>query len=676
MRRGSTYTGKLADQLFGNTTPETNTNRLLPAVSAVKQYLKTLLIGQVQSGKTQAYLDIASQLVSDKDSVFSPKFVVILAGTHSHLRAQTSDRVSEIQTSLRTLEDSDCEFQVFLKNRNDLEKALSAVERARIDGRPVLIIDDESDQASPNNQAAYNISKSEYKRSAVNEAMVKLVAAVLHQNDNGTVIGRYLACTATPAATLLTPRTDILSCDTAVILPPHNKYFSLEDAQRRMVLLQDSTSDDESDMDAWAFDIVLYYFAGAALERLDNRNAPLRQLMVHVAQKTENHELCKEKILGHVRGWLGYLANPDEFDQGSREVLALHTAMSTFFKIDLDIWRNAGFYSLASDVLSTVLTQKDAVVVVNMNSKTSQDAMIDAQVLVGGAMLSRGITIPNLITSAVFRTVSDKTPLDNVHQWARFCGPRVDYEQYCSILVTSNVREAFDAIVRADNDLRTQLQNSEVNGIAFLPAWRRSFLLEANRITRKGVVGLNMAELAFGEGWNLFRKFDADESRCKRNDGLLEELVSTFGLRQNDMIDIVGHDAVSSFFEILSKFEKPLSAQFEPYLSDIPVLLADAKGFTVVLPGNKVVQDRAIDWKSDFSGYNGESADILAGAINNVFSNQIEEGKLFSSELVTLHIRRIQPKNTDTLPEVMGALFLPSGQQSKVRTDEVMPASK
>lgn len=622
-------------------------------LAAVRKYSQVLLIGQVQSGKTRTYLTVAKRLLEKNDG-FRPGIVIILAGIHGTLRDQTEERALELEAKSSGLPEGS--FHVFLKNKKRLEDALEAARAARAANLPVLVIDDESDQASPNTRARKNLLTGASGRSAVNSALVELIEEVLRPDAVGDSVGRYLACTATPAATLLTSRSDILSCDAAVLLEAHDEYFGPADALKRVKVLPEP-SEGSDGFALWASMFVLYYFVGGALEALDagksaGSSQDLRQLMVHVSQQTGP----QDQVLAHLRmetkGWLAFLASPEETSQHYHDLL--DEAMK-FFNHDLKTDTKSVFFGLASSMLRRLY---DDLVVVNNKQKHEEDVFKNKAGVVGGNMLSRGITLPGLITSGIVRSIKDNTPLDTVLQWMRFCGPRKQYEDYVAILLTHDVHSAFKLIVDADKDLRKQLTSSSERGVVYLPAWRRSFLLSCNQVTRRSVIGMDVGQRRFDYQWNQLRRFDTDSERCRHNLEVLEQIIATFNLEQgdDDGAYLFKPEQVQQLFDFLKNFKRPASADDKAYFDDIPDLLREETGFRLYLPGNTEVQERG---PGSYIALQTNPA-ITTGSVNNVFSDQkAKEGRLHDDLVASIHFRRIQPKLDNAKPDVLGAIYLP-----------------
>ena len=648
-------------------------DRTKPVVAAVRKYSRTLLLGQIQGGKTSTYLGVARQLLTDKDASFVPTAVIVLAGVHHALKKQTTKRTATMLAALKEeIGDLNCEARVFLKNKKQLTDAIEFVDN--LGNGVVLLIDDEADQASPNTKAYRNRENSQDTRSVVNATLVQLVEKVLCGKEDGSTVGRYLACTATPAATLLTARTDILSCDVAVVLPEHNTYYGIKEAIAHMVRLLPAMGGKGSDMyQYWTEQVLLYFCVGSALEALDEtRSAKVEdpKFMLHVAAQKKSHEKCHKTLVKNIEEWQSW-ARPVDTNYPQGNILDTNLAKvkqvlqhfeHAYLLDDGADGKTALFWTefqksidtLSSETVKLVNTDSDDHGLTDDEDDEDGEAVNQNREFkpvikgyVGGNMLGRGITIPQLITSAFYRPIKANTPLDTIQQWARFCGPRKDYSKYSAILVTPEVREAFVEIENLEKALYEELKPDD-EGACYLPDWRRAFLTSRKKLTRNVVQAIPLADVTFGAEWNPFEWFDSDIDRLKHNEAVYDKLVATFKLEQgSDRGCGVENENIDTLFALLAAFRRPAVYTHGPYLADVPNLLKDAKKFVLYLPGpKKQMRGRMRDDKTE------------EGPIKQLFSEG--ERKVRADAAVTLHIRRIQPKGTEVV-EVMGALYVPYG---------------
>ena len=94
-------------------------------------------------------------------------------------------------------------------------------------------------------------------------------------------------------------------------------------------------------------------------------------------------------------------------------------------------------------------------------SKANMPSFAPAFIVIGGATLSRGLTIEGLISTYFLRTVNQA---DTLMQMGRWFGYRKGYELYPRLWLTESTEQKFQALSELDQDLRDELQWMETTG--------------------------------------------------------------------------------------------------------------------------------------------------------------------------------------------------------------------
>ena len=192
-----------------------------------------LVVGYVQSGKTLSFTTVTALA---RDNGYG--MVILLAGTAVALKGQSEDRLTidlgmaeiqhdwsgfenpeptgddaaDIERVLRSWSNSRSGglkplrrsvLITVLKHHQRLKNLREVLEGIDLAGIPVLIIDDESDQAGLNAEAWRNMQTGSNDLSTTYRRIVELKAAIPHHT--------YLQYTATPQAKLLIAVADVLS---------------------------------------------------------------------------------------------------------------------------------------------------------------------------------------------------------------------------------------------------------------------------------------------------------------------------------------------------------------------------------------------------------------------------------------------------------------------------------
>ena len=203
-----------------------------------------LVIGHVQSGKTLSFTTVAAMA---RDNGYA--MVILFGGTSQYLVDQTEKRLRQdldldrsrtwfhvskprgdqqeqrktIQDRLDEWVDEDCDLEdrrtivlTVMKHAGNLNKLANLLEGLRFPPTPVLIIDDEADQASLDGNAG-NPKKTE--KTATYRAIMRVREAVASRASY-----TFLQYTATPQAPLLIEIEDALSPSFVQILHPGPAY--------------------------------------------------------------------------------------------------------------------------------------------------------------------------------------------------------------------------------------------------------------------------------------------------------------------------------------------------------------------------------------------------------------------------------------------------------------------
>ena len=94
-------------------------------------------------------------------------------------------------------------------------------------------------------------------------------------------------------------------------------------------------------------------------------------------------------------------------------------------------------------------------------NKDNMPSFAPAFLIIGGATLSRGLTIEGLVSTYFLRTVNQA---DTLMQMGRWFGYRKGYELYPRLWLTESTEQKFQALSELDQDLRDELQWMETTG--------------------------------------------------------------------------------------------------------------------------------------------------------------------------------------------------------------------
>lgn len=466
-----------------------------------------LVVGYVQSGKTANYTAVAARAV---DAGY--RIVIVLSGIHDSLRNQTQNRLERELTGhqegglqraergrewislttptedfkeqdVRILQSPAPFLAVVKKNVPVLQKLdrwLKSAERYLAD-MPVLVIDDEADQASINTKGNRPLDPAVGDDDTDDENLApSRTNALIRSILNRTKKAAYIAYTATPFANILiSPEAidrrvgvDLFPKDFVIQLPRPKGYTGTEElfgvsAQGRDVL-QTVADDDVKALRAprrrkkaeiiigrdtnalpgsLADALISFCLAGGVRTLRPGFAGKAHTMLVHVSQRTADQERIASAIRGQLELWR-------EADERQGQDLKL---------VFGPVWEGmkVGIDAPADDeaVLSAAIAVLRHIVVLELNSVTGENLEYDENpgrhiVAVGGNRLSRGLTLEGLTVSYFLRTAS---MCDTLLQMARWYGFRRGYEDLIRIWTTDGIARWFSELALVEQSLRDSI---------------------------------------------------------------------------------------------------------------------------------------------------------------------------------------------------------------------------
>ncbi|RYD86024.1 MAG: beta-1,4-mannanase [Verrucomicrobiaceae bacterium] len=457
-----------------------------------------LVLGHVQSGKTANMMGVIAKAA---DAGY--RLVIVLAGLTRALRRQTQKRIekdlidgnedfwikltrsspadqpdqdfSGLADQRFTLNDAKCQIMVIKKNVTPLVRLLEHIRNtthANKSGIPVLIVDDECDQAS------VNAAKSEYDTTRIN-ALIKEILAQLPKSA-------YVGYTATPFANMLiNPNQkpdqleDLYPRDFIYALKRSENYFGPEQLFGRDQLDADAEEPDASGLDMIrrvedkdvralqpkqqektsfvptlpsSLEIALDYFLLAtAARRHRGQTDDHASMLIHTTLYTRSHEIITEMI---DREWL-----KPRRDEIGRQDPSTIDKLRTLWNSEI-VRVDASQFGNTETTFEELLPHLDSVAVAaelaieNMDSDSRLVYEKDdpkTYIVVGGSILARGLTIEGLTVSYFTRA---STQFDTLLQMGRWFGYRGGYEDLPRIWMTANLETAFHRLATVEAEIR------------------------------------------------------------------------------------------------------------------------------------------------------------------------------------------------------------------------------
>jgi Z1 domain len=443
-----------------------------PDPESEKGFKVGLALGKVQSGKTSSFIALTG-LAFDNNY----RIVIVLAGTKKNLLKQTtkrvekqlnieyrsdrkiaslttSNKVDEVQLSeISAILDSGNNILITaLKHHQHINHLASIFSDPEMSKYPILVIDDEGDQASLNTKPKKGKKSSTYKE-----------ILSLKENINK---GALISYTATPQANLLIETLDELYPEFCVLVEPGEGYtggstFHGENRKRYMRNIPENEIPFDENIPK-SFSLALAtYFIGSAIRTI-NGDLGYHSMLVHTSSSKKDHIAVGDKVKTLIQKWQTVLGLPTH--DSAR--LAVENILKDGYQ---DISSSLETVPLFEEVLEQVCKELRHLKISIINSSPDADSQsgrlnLKNNIFIGGNMLERGVTLEGLAVTYITRRAKI-SQADTVEQRARWFGYKRSYLEYCRIFAPQDIRKGFADLLGDEDDLWLTLKQNEEEGV-------------------------------------------------------------------------------------------------------------------------------------------------------------------------------------------------------------------
>ena len=378
-----------------------------------------VIYGEPQSGKTEMMICLTAKLLDE-----GYEFILHLLNDSVDLLGQNLGRFkssglapaarnfSEILDPAVNLKGQ--RHVIFCKkNGSDLRKLIE-----KIGNVPnIVVIDDEADYASPNAKINSGI------KSPINDLITQILGNT----------GIYAGVTATPARLDLNNTFDNDS-RLWVNFPPHSKYtgqdvfFPLESpANYYRTLLPDSGSDPK-----YARQALFSFLVNAAyLNQYVNAAEKNYSILVHTSGKKADHKSDWNTM--HDTLVTLVTQDPSDFEKYTRYIWEL--CRKRYPDADADLITRYILDNVARHAIIILNSERDW----KDNSSAATNPTSLFTIIIGGNIVSRGVTLENLLSMFFTRDVQHKIQQDTYIQRARMFGSRGDYLHFFELTIPQSL---------------------------------------------------------------------------------------------------------------------------------------------------------------------------------------------------------------------------------------------
>ena len=489
-----------------------------------------LVIGHVQSGKTANYLGLVAKAA---DAGY--KFIIVIAGVHKNLRKQTQERIDEgfvgrtkyeekwktvgvghgfnndehpipltniySDFNKRTADDSGWTINnyknpvvlVIKKNVSTLKSLyrwldeLNTKGQSRISNVPMLMIDDEADNASINTKKEDNDPTQTNRR----------IREILSLFDKSC----YVGYTATPFANIfinpdaygdeqlreeLFPRDFIYCLDAPTTYFGPDKVFLDDDSSDRIL----ETIDDAEnyihfghkkdfnilDIPPSLYKAIRQFVAVKAIRNIRGQDEKHCSMLVNVSRFVDVQKLVHAHISVYLKKLkeaikANYLM-PDSVSQKNKNMTEVKSIfLESYSNVSLVHGETSPKISW-EDLKPELLGAIESIRTFDVNSKSGEpldykkyerDGHGLTAIAVGGLSLSRGLTIEGLCISYMYRNTR---MYDTLMQMGRWFGYRSGYDDLCKVHLPQDSIDWYSHIAISSEHLRGQVVQMRLDGLS------------------------------------------------------------------------------------------------------------------------------------------------------------------------------------------------------------------
>lgn len=566
----------------------------------------SLLVGKVQSGKT-SNLELLTALAFDNGY----NFLLILGGYDKDLLKQSTERFGStfntdggnevlfsenpvlFTTNDKTKESIhinslDPEFvkQLIEENRPiiitclkrppAMRGALRAISNviSSVPGIVPFIIDDEGDQAS------LNTAKDKRRNGTPTYKCIQRLKQILENP-------LYLSVTATPQANIF--QEDISDLNPASIhtVQPGMGYngASLYHLGDNDIIATVQDNDDYSaKMSSSLKEAIYYFFIASAIKQLraTKKKYMLSDMIIHVDRTVASHG----SIYSSIYDLLELIKQA--FNENDSVDVYLNFLKRSYDKYLKDEIKSQYPFDETLKQEITKVIQSTGAILQNGLGKHTKDLELTKlhKIYIGGDLLQRGLTFPNLIVSYFTRFAKNGGNMDTTLQRARWFGYRSKYLDLCKIFTTEEISKEFAVLAEVEDDLWEQFEDIE-KGLLEI----KDIIIQAED-TKQKPTAKNKAKyktISFKNRWIKQKFIVTDNKEIQANNTHIEDLISSIStwFKTTEGSKTGKPTALYSFFsaEQLNALIKSINTAFdrEPFNKPALLELVDQSDVPVIL---------------------------------------------------------------------------------------------
>ena len=404
---------------------------------------------------------------------------------------------------------------------------------------------------------------------------------------------------------------------------------------------------------------VATFLVGSAIRRLRGDQSR-HSMLIHNSNLRSDHSMLRDAVVALIQRWREALSLRDS-DPAASDILDL--MRSAYVDIRNTLTNAPDWPAVAQQVRQEVrLVETWMVNSLPQGSDPIRTPFrLRNNILVGGNMLGRGVTIPDLAVTYVTRR-AEQTNADTVEQRARWFGYKAGYLDVTRIYLTPQLRDDYTELLRHEDDFWDSLERNERQGLS-VREWPRMLALDMETGLRPTRSNVAMARQFQGQGWEIQNRIVDDPTIAGQN----VEVVRGFFARPTVEVRRYGgveHLVIPSCSpdEVIAGLLTRLnlegtdweSSYVVEYLQRL-VIGGRLMSMDVVLMSRGGIRDRRLYGTGRLNPMQGQSPNrAQADPLYYPGDDNIHEGR------VQLQAHLVRPRDTDLVTTAL-ALYIPEG---------------
>lgn len=495
-------------------------------INLESQKKNLLLVGKVQSGKT-SNLELLTALLFDNDYDIG----IIYGGYDNSLLLQTVERFNNTFSEFVNVNNEDNNIMIFntidntfkseqqqlfsnklrdgskiliitIKNHQAIRNLNKFLKGSNFEKKKTFIIDDEGDQAS------LNTDFKKEKKSATYNNIVEM--------KNILKSPLYLSTTATPYAIVYQPEISELLPEKVSLIEPGIMYYGPDEFH----LTNENIIYVENDDDKYTKDLHLAFlhFLLSSSIRYSQQKTNKAEMIIHMTQSIKSHEYIRDRI-NQEKTIL-----EDDYKNDKSVFIKTFSRIYNSKYFSKEIIEKYDLKKLVSIIGETIL-RNCYLILHNSKGGESKENLEHKQfkIFIGGDLLQRGLTFPNLVTTYFTRKPKSGN-VDTTLQRARWLGYRSHIKKIMRIFTLEELAQEFTNLTAIENDLWDQFYECEKGNIEL-----KEIYLDLSDTTlqpsRSNVIDVQYER--FGRKWKKQSLCLMDKNIIKSNNELINEMLST-----------------------------------------------------------------------------------------------------------------------------------------------------